>query len=406
MFAGLFGFLLFTVVAAQPAADVDSEVDKRIESIMALVKDNNFDRAMVEAGALVNAHPYRNDSHMAAFQAYLQAYKHDPEHPNGATYLDKALKHLNLARRMDPEDFGAWQVSIFFWDPKRVDPRPADKEAEKMLTSAEEHFRARRVAEAANALKTVVAKEPGYAPAYRHLAEIAMNGQQWEEAVKYARAGTEADPRDAEGFLLLASIYGVMGQADQAMSGLIRSLSVDPGYPSAWRQLMKLDLGGGHVEHMTRRFPKPVLWIVERGVKEPGEKDWEGVPAVTRPAWKAYIAARTQWRQTGFSERNPTFKAYRYTFAEESRAIIDLLAAWRTIRAANPNAQDVLLDHWAGAADAALLDAAIYMDMFLEEWRQDFNDWKRANPGKFEEYFNQFVLLSALPPPGHEQHQH
>ena len=196
--------------------------------------------------------------------------------------------------------------------------------------------------------------------------------------------------------LLLASIYGSMGKAEEVMSSLVRSLGADPSYPLAWRQLVRLDFAGRHVERMTRNFPKPVLWMIEREVKDPSEKDWDGVPKVSRPAWLAYIAAKIRWRQTEFSRRNPTATVYRYTFDEESGAIIEMLAVWRASRIGNPAAEDALLDHWVAASDAAALDAAIYTDLFLEEWRPDFTAWKRGNRGKLEEYFSKFVLPGDL----------
>ena len=387
-------FCLFSIVLV--SAQADKDIEKRIEALTVLVKDLKFDRAVFEAGELVAAHPYAFDSHMAAYQTNMQAYRYDPENPNSAKYLDKALKHLNVARRIEPEDYEAWQAAVSFWDPARVDPRPKDPEAEKVLAEAEDFFSAGELEKAAEVLKKVIEKEPGYGPAYQHLGEIFLSQKKYDEALKYSQTATEKDPRDAAGFLLLASVYGTMGRGEEAMASLIRSLKADPSYPLAWQQIMKLDLGGKKIEHMTRNFPKPVLWMIEREVQDPTDKDFEGVPEVTRPAWSTYVETKVRWRRIEFPKRNPKTKVYKYTFQEESAAVTDTLVVWKEIRASNPNASDVLLDHWLAASQASALDAAVFTDMYVEEFRQDFIGWKRANANKFEEYFNKFILPRAM----------
>ncbi|MBI4455216.1 MAG: tetratricopeptide repeat protein [Acidobacteria bacterium] len=389
----LFGSFLYPVFS-QTAKDVE----KRIEAIIGFLKDSKFDRAVSEAADLVAAHPYDFDVRMAAFHGHLQASQHDTNDPKSLEYLRKALNHLNFARRIEPENYEAWQSSLAFWDPSRLNATPQDPEAEKIFKEAADQFSSGELDKVTEALEKVINREPSYAPAYLHLGEVHLARNQFEEAVKFLRIATEKDPRDAGALLLLASVYGRMGKGEEAITNLVKSLKADPGFPLAWQQLTRLDLDGKKAEHMTFKFPKSVLWIIEREIKEPTDQNLEGVSAVTQPAWKTYIQTKIRWRQSEFAKRNPTLKTYRYSSGEEIASIGEMLAVWKETKASDANASDALLDHWLAASQAAVLDAAIYTDLFLEEFRPDFTLWNLRNEGKFEEYFYKFVLPNTVTP--------
>ena len=386
-------FVFFALSSALLSAQGDKgDIEKRIASIAALIQDSKLDRAVAEASELVAAHAFEIQAQMAAFQTNIQAYQQDPSGSESARRLDQALRHLNLARRIDPDDYEAWEASVSFWDPNRIDLKPHDPEAEKVLREAQGYFTEGDLDKAAEALSKVVNLEPSYAPAYLHLGEVHMTRQEPEQAIKFFRIATEKDPKDAAGFLLLAIAYGSMEKSQEAVANLLNSLKADPGFPTAWEQLLQLDMEGKKVERLALKFPKGVLWAVEREVKEASGQDLADVAALTHPAWKAYIATRIRWRSSEFSKRYPDMKVYRYTFGEESAAINDMLAAWNEAKAADSKASDSLLDHWLAASQASSLDAAIFTELFLEEFRPEFNAWKNRNPNKFEEYFYKFVL--------------
>jgi hypothetical protein len=44
------------------------------------------------------------------------------------------------------------------------------------------------------------------------------------------------------------------------------------------------------------------------------------------------------------------------------------------------------------ASQAGALDAAVFSDLFVEQFRQDFTIWKMENPDKFKDYFYNFVF--------------
>ena len=146
---------------------------------------------------------------------------------------------------------------------------------------------------------------------------------------------------------------------------------------------------------MALHFPKQVLWVIDQQIEEPTDEDLQQVREVTRPAWKAYINTKVRWRKFIFQRRNPEFKVYRYTFRKELTAITDILVIWKEIRASNPEAEDLLLDQWREASQAGALDAAVFVDLFLEQFRHDFTMWKLENPDQFEQYFYKFVLPRA-----------
>ena len=388
-------FLLSMLSTPFLVAQSEQDIEKRIEGLMSLVRGLKFEQAVTEASQLVADHPQSYEAQMAAFQTNFGAFRYHPDGPDSARYLETALRRLNFSRRVAPHSYEAWELSLSFWNPGRLNPRPKSPEAEGFLSQAEDFLVGGETQKAIEALKQVIKLEATYAPAYAHLGELYFGAREYGESLRLSRAAADRDPNDPVGFLLVARSYAMLGEGEEAMGNLILSLKADPGYPPTWQLMTQLDLGGAHVEHMALHFPKPVLWVIAQEIEEPTNEDLQQVREVTRPAWKAYINTKVRWKKFTFQRRNPNFKVYRYTFREELTAITDLLVIWKEIRASTPEAEDLLLDHWLEASQAGALDAAVFVDTFMEQFRHDFTMWKLENPDKFEEYFYKFVLPRA-----------
>ena len=382
-------FLCFFVSVISAFAQSSPDLEEEIRELVALVRSSDFERAGTIASELVAAHPHVFDAHWAAFRTYFEAFRSQPDSANSAQHLEAALKRLDFSRRLDPLSYDAWEFALSFWNPSRLNALPQNPQTEQALAEAENLFASGNEANAITALQQVISIEPGYAPAYNRLAELYLRGDNYDEALIVARTATEKDPRNPTGFFMLARVSALLGMGEEAFDNLISSLRADPGYPPAWQLMTQLDLG---VEHMGRYFPKPVLWVIDQEIEEASDQDLAGVPEVTYPAWKAYITTKVRWRKFTFKRNNPQFKVYRYTFREELTALTDMLVIWKEVKAENPDMEDVLLDHWLDASQAGALDAAVFSDLFVEQFRQDFTGWKIENPDKFKDYFYNFVL--------------
>lgn len=374
------------------AQSSDEEIQRRIEGLISLVRAASFDQAIKDVNDLVNTNPGSFAAHMASFRVHFSAFQNQPGDAGGSDNLEEALKRLDFARRLNPLDYEAWELSLSFWSPSRVNQPPPGQETEQLLMEAGDFMEAGQAGQAAENLKKVIALEPDYTPAYLHLGEIYLAQGDYPEALRLADTVSAKNPRDPDSFFLAARAYALLERGQESLDSLIRSLRADPGFPPAWGMLTRLDLGGNHVEHMAVHFPKEVLWLVDREVDEPTLEDLEPLNAFARPAWKDYISARVRWRKVTFQRQNPEFKVYRYTFREEITAVTDMLGIWAEIKASQPEAKDPLLDHWLDASRAGALEVAIFLDLYLEEFRQDFTGWKQENGTKFEEYFHKYLL--------------
>jgi len=382
-------FLCFLVPATSIFAQNKPDLEEEIGELIALVRSSDFEGAGTLAAELVAAHPHVFDAHWAAFRTHFEAFRTQPEGPNSAQHLETALKRLDYARRLDPLSYEAWEFALSFWNPSRLNTVPQNPQAEQALAEAANLFANGNQVNAITALQPAIRLEPSHTQAYHRLAELYMREGKFDKALEDAQTATENDPRDPTGFFILARVYALLEKAEEAMGSLISSLRADPGYPPAWQLMTQLDLG---VEHMGQYFPKPVLWVIEQEIEEASDQDLAGVSELTYPAWKAYITNRVRWRKFTFQRRNPQFKVYRYTFREELTALTELLVIWKEIKAENPDKEDVLLDHWLAASQAGALDAAVFSDLFVEQFRQDFTLWKAENPDKFQDYYYNFIL--------------
>ena len=382
-------FLCVLISVTSAVAQSPPDLEEEVLELVALVRSADFERAGTLASELVAAHPHVFEAHWAAFRTHFEAFRSQPEGPNSAQHLEAALKRLDFSRRLDPLSYEAWEFALSFWNPSRLGALPENPQAEQALAEAGNLFTNGDDESAIATLQRVISVEPGYAAAYNQLAEVYLHGGKYDEALRFAQTATEKDPRDPAGFFMLARISALLGKGEEVVESLVSSLKADPGYPPAWELMTQLDLG---VEHMGQYFPKPVLWVIDQEIEEASDQDLAGVSEIAHPAWKAYITTKVRWRKFTFQRRNPQFKVYRYTFREELTALTDMLVIWKEVKAENPDKQDVLLDHWLDASQAGALDAAVFSDLFVEQFRQDFTIWKMENPDKFKDYFFNFLL--------------
>ena len=260
-------FLLSMLSTPFLVAQSEQDIEKRIEGLMSLVRGLKFEQAVTEASQLVADHPQSYEAQMAAFQTNFGAFRYHPDGPDSARYLETALRRLNFSRRVAPHSYEAWELSLSFWNPAKLNPRPKSPEAEEFLSQAEDFLVGGETQKAIEALKQVINLEATYAPAYAHLGELYFGAREYGESLRLSRAAADRDPNDPVGFLLVARSYAMLGEGEEAMANLILSLKADPGYPPTWQLMTQLDIGGGGVEHMALHFPKPVLWVIDQEIE-------------------------------------------------------------------------------------------------------------------------------------------
>ena len=188
-------FLLSILSTPFLVAQSEQDIEKRIEGLMSLARDLNFDQAVMEASQLVTDHPHSYEAHMAAFQTNFGAFRYRPDGPNSAQYLETALQRLNFSRRLAPHSYEAWELSLSFWNPARLNPRPKNPEAEGFLREAEDFLMGGETQKAIEALKQVIDLEATYASAYAHLGEIYLSAGEYLEALRFSRVAADREPQ-------------------------------------------------------------------------------------------------------------------------------------------------------------------------------------------------------------------
>jgi len=81
-------FLLSILSTPFLVAQNEQDIEKRIEGLMSLMRDLNFEQAVKEASQLVTDNPHSYEAHMAAFQTNFGAFRYRPDGPNSAQYLE------------------------------------------------------------------------------------------------------------------------------------------------------------------------------------------------------------------------------------------------------------------------------------------------------------------------------
>ncbi len=113
-------------------------------------------------------------------------------------------------------------------------PRPAkalDADQIELDRSAREFFNQGKLAEAADAYRTILKTSPDSAHALANLATILARQGLSQEALKYARQAADAQPADAFARITLGSIQHALGQDAEALHTLACAAALDPKNP-------------------------------------------------------------------------------------------------------------------------------------------------------------------------------
>lgn len=162
------------------------------------------------------------------------------------------------------------------------------------LQKAERFIDDRRVEEAEEICKSVLAQRPDHVRALRLMAEIRLRDKQLEEAEQYITAALEMDPEDPKLYNQRGRLRNNRGQLAEAESDFRRALELDPGFADAYNNLGHVLRRSGYIEAAEECFrkalardpehsganlnlgavmfqqdqPKKAIRLLERGLKE------------------------------------------------------------------------------------------------------------------------------------------
>jgi tetratricopeptide (TPR) repeat protein len=303
--------------------------------------------------------------------------------------LSTGLNYLRVARRLDPDNLITFLQSENVLASRWVPNQPGNQEAQKVYAQAEQAFVRENYGEAVKQYAKTIQLDPSFGKAYLHSGDCFFAAGQKEEALNWYLKAIETTPLDAAAYRFAADAMAKLGRKEEARQLLIRGLLSDPEYPLTWRDLANW----GTVERHHQHVPLPIVMLA-LGTENYEEALFQNLPAETIPAWQEYVRQKLLWREGKFKETFPQSPFHHESCREESECLQQTTLQWQRMKEKNPALKNAELDYLLAVTVDEMLEAFIYLERFSEEYRLEYQQWRKDNPDQGREYLDRYVFSS------------
>ncbi|WP_255754875.1 lipopolysaccharide assembly protein LapB [Massilia sp. erpn] len=271
-------------------------------------------------------------------------------------------------------------------------PKP---EAAQAFTDGEVLFHARKMDEARAKYREAQRADPGFADAWLMEGDAYFVEKNWAAAELLFRKAAETDPLHPQAWRFLADALVHLGDRQGAEAALYKAVEAVPNQRQSWdrlaalfsrsdRPLMPLHMArGASVDFDDKTGKSEVTMASEFSRTTPGSD-------IDHATWLAYAFKRVN------------MLAAAHKAGGKPRPFALELASWKAALATAENGDGgdqakrlsrPDLRQLQAIQGAGQLQAAIFVLMFSEAYRSEFEAWKTANPGAVRRFIEQFRLM-------------
>jgi tetratricopeptide (TPR) repeat protein len=321
----------------------------------------------------------------ALIQFRLSKNESDPARQN--QLISSGLNYMRVARRLDPGNITTYLQSENVLASRWAPSQPANPEAQKSFAKAEQAFAQENYQEAAAQYGKTLQLDPSFGKAYLHCGDCFFAVGQKEEALKWYQKAIEKTPLDAATYRFAADALVNLGRKDEAHQMLINGLLADPEYPLIWRDLANFSAVERH-----HQFVPLSMVMLGLGTEKYEEALFQNLPSETIPAWQEYARQKLIWRQEKFKQEFPQAPFDHESCKEEADCLGKLTVQWQRMKEKNPSLKNGELDFLSLLAMEEMLEAFVYLERFSEEYRREYEKWKKEKPEMGRDYLDQYVF--------------
>lgn len=204
---------------------------------------------------------------------------------------------------------------------KQLVPWAPKPEAKEHFISAEEHFQAKRLAEAGAEYAAGLAIDPDFGPGWLYGGDVPYASGLYAEALASFRKALELDSTLAEAHRFAADALVRLGRYPEAREEYIQALADDPADPNALEALENLGRRAGFAVERPPAFAPPRAFL---GELVSGHVEWV-MNAGEAADWLPYVTCKAVWRhEDTFRTRKLGQKSgtpYAWSLAEERECV-------------------------------------------------------------------------------------
>lgn len=359
-----------------------------------LVRQDKYNEALAKFQEAEKADPYASSPLSGRALAFYSA-SHVAFEKDVQKYRQDAEGLANAALDRDSTDVVAQEVLRLLADGPDKERHAPTKEARAALEAGEDLFHKNQYDSALEKYNQAFQLDPAYAEALVYAGDCKFAQGKFAEAETYFRKAVTVDPLHERGWRFLADALLKQNKTQPFREALLGAISARPSYKAAWDNLSDWGNTTGNPLKVFRVKPmakavvdvqtKKATVVIDQGFLAGEDKN---APSPDFGVWVMYGMAQItkDLPPTNGEKKKSIFEA-ELDIWDKALKVGQEMEANTKRKLRNPAL--IQMKSFAISGD---LKAAIFLLMFREAFRPDFESWKQGNPGAVNAFIEKYSL--------------
>lgn len=359
----------------------------------ALKADNKFNEALAKYREAAAADPTASMP-LSLMASLFHEASGMTDAKNVEPYRNQARALAQDALSKHPDDPLALEVLRDLSGETRNRALTSSEEAAKAYREAETYFGKKQYREALERYLTAFAKDPKFSKAILYAGDCHFDLKEFKEAEACYGKATALDPDDAQAWRFLADAqYALKRPSELVKKSILNAISAQPNYLPAWARYEEIRNSEGTPLKVFNPEPKAQLSRDAKtgkyNLQLQESKDNGSLDSTLWVAFGMGLAAA----QPDVSKETPVLSPFQI----QLKAWEGTMTTARELASEKKPIKDPTLLQFKAFGEAKHLETGIFLFLYKEAYRPDFEAWKKKNPKGVETFLEVF----SLRPPVH-----
>ncbi|HJW73330.1 MAG TPA: tetratricopeptide repeat protein [Geothrix sp.] len=386
--------LFLTVAAHAQSMHGNQQCIALVQEGINLIRLNKFNEALAKFQEAEKADPIASSPQSGRALAFYSASFVTADE-NVQQYRKNAEELAKAALDRNPSDVVGQEVLRLLVNGPDKERHVPTREARAALEAGEDLYQKNQYEDALNQYSKAFQLDPAYSEPLVYAGDCRFAQGKFAEAETYFRKAIVVDSLNERAWRFLADALLKQGKTQQFRDALIGAISARPSYKAAWDNLADWGKSTGnpfkvfHVKPMSKGAldskTKQANVVIDQGFLAGEDKN---APSPEFGIWATYGLAQVSrdLPQQAGEKKKSIFEAELDVWDKALKVGRELeINTKRKIK--NPGL--IQMETFATSGD---LKAAIFLLMYREDFRPDFEDWKRANSGAISAFIEKYSL--------------
>jgi len=359
-----------------------------------LLRQNKFNEALAKFQEAEKADPYASSPLSGrALALYSASQVTFPE--NVQKYRQDAEGQARAALGRDSTDMVALEVLRLLMDGPDKERHTPNEQARAALDAGENLYHTKQYDAALDQYNKAFQLDPAYAEALVYAGDCKFAQGKYAEAETYFRRAIAVDPLHERAWRFLADALLKQNKIEQSRDALVGAISARPSYKAAWDNLSDWGKASGSPLKVFRIKPMAKAVVDEKSKKSTVVIDQGFLAGEDKNAPSPDFGVWVMYGLVQVSRDLPPKDGERKKTAFEAELEIwdkALKVGQELETNTKRKLRDPALIQMKSFVLSGDLKAAIFLLMYKETFRPDFETWKQANSGAIKTFIEKYSL--------------